>query len=176
MKLQKRELGLLSRMSGKTSAFTLAVLLGALLGPLAAAHGAVYGFELGPRNTTQNASGDTISTTGAGRFDTGLATVAAGGTFVVSDRKGHINSHGTWTATAFDSFDAQGGLNNGLQGGVLKITITLSPNGGTAITGVPMSFTCPFEDGAFDEADDGTTIGDFTKITGGGGAFLLIHP
>src|SRR5437879_4151642 len=32
----------------------------------------------------------------------------------------------------------------------------------------PSSFTCPFEAAAFDEAVNGTTIGDFTHITGGG--------
>jgi hypothetical protein len=114
--------------------------------------------------------------TGSGTFDTTVRTVTAGGSFTLFDADGSAISRGTWTATAFGSFDSQGGLSDGLQGGVLKITITLLPKSGSPVTGVAMSVTCPFESGAFDEDDDGTTVGDFTKVTGGLTVFHLLQP
>ena len=51
-----------------------------------------------------------------------------------------------------------------------------APKNGTSLTGVAMTAVCPIENGAFDEDDDGTTVGDFTKVTGGLSVFHLLQP
>jgi len=144
-----------------------------------AAQAAVYGFNLGPPNTSLNPStGETIRVTGGGTFDTTLGAVLANGAYSISNASGKVTERGTWAATAFGNFDALGGPNPGLQGGVLHITVTLFPHGGTPRTNVPVTVICPFEadEGVFDEADDATIVGDFALPTGGLAVFHLLQP
>jgi hypothetical protein len=143
------------------------------------AQAAVYGFNLGPPNTSLNPStGDTIRVTGGGTFDTTLGTVLANGAYSVRNAAGAVTERGTWAATAFGDFEALGGLTPGVQGGVLHITVTLFPNGGAPRTNVPVTVICPFEEseGVFDEDDDGTIVGNFAVPTGGITVFHLIQP
>src|SRR5262245_13193395 len=171
--------GLLTSMSRKTKAtWMIALAAAALLWPLARAQAEVYRFNLGPANTAKNpSSGDTIRMTGAGVFDTDLGGVAAQGAFAILDSDGKVVARGTWAATAFESFLSLGGPNHGLQGGVLEIIITLFPKGGAPIPNQLMTVVCPFEEaeGEFHEDEDGTTVGDFTEITGGITVFHLMQ-
>ncbi|MBI3473012.1 MAG: hypothetical protein HY013_16775 [Candidatus Solibacter usitatus] len=48
---------------------------------------------------------------------------------------------------------------------MLEIVVTLFPNGGPAVTGVPMSVTCLIN--APPGLEEGTTVGSFTEKTGG---------
>jgi hypothetical protein len=130
-----------------------------------------------PANTAMNSNnGQTIRLLGGGVFDTSLRSVAATGDFQIKNAQGTVISRGHWAATAFSSFDPQGGPNPGLQGGLLKIYVTLHPTSGAAVTNQLMTVLCPFESGAFDEGDDGTTLGNFTNIIGGITVFHLLKP
>lgn len=110
--------------------------------PAAVAADVTYSFNLvGPQTTSDGTQ--TIEVTGSGSFDPTAGTVVASGSFnITNNSNGAVVSRGTWNATAFNSFCARGGPNPGIQGGVLVITVTLSPDGGEPITGVTMSVTC----------------------------------
>lgn len=164
---------------GRLLALSIAVLAMPIFIFPMAAQAAVYGFNLGPPNTSLNPStGDTIRVTGGGTFDTTLGAVVANGAYSISDAAGKVTERGTWAATDFGNFEPLGGPNPGLQGGVLHIAITLFPNGGAPKTNVPVTVICPFEEaeGAFDEDGDGTIVGNFAVPTGGLTVFHLIHP
>jgi hypothetical protein len=155
---------------------SLGLLLIGLIASVASARAAVYGFNMDPPTTSQNAAGQTIRITGGGSFDTALGTVLGNGSYSIADSAGKAFERGVWVATAFGSFDSQGGLNPGLQAGVLHITIVLLPNGGTPRPNIPMTVICPFDNGGFDENDDATLVGDFVTATGGKTVFHLILP
>ena len=151
----------------------LSVLAG-LLSPLALAQQATasstaYTFNLVRPNTAMAESGpfagDTIRVTGSGAFDTSAETVTGSGSFTHIKADGSVFARGTWEATGFTSFEAFGGPNPGLQGGVLDIVITLFPNGEPAVTDVPMTVTCLIN--APPGLEEGTSVGDFTEQTGG---------
>jgi hypothetical protein len=138
---------------------------------------AVYSFNVGePPSISADQSGNTIRLTGAGTFDTGNQTVLANGSYTIRDAAGKVIEKGTYGDAQFVSFEALGGANNGIQGGVLDITVTVFSNSGGVITGIPMEVVCPFENGVFDEDDDGTTIGPFTEAISGITVFHLIKP
>jgi hypothetical protein len=155
---------------------SLAMLLIGLVGSVASARAAVYGFNMDPPTTTQNAAGQTIRITGGGSFDTALGTVLGNGSYSIADPAGKVVERGVWVATTFGSFDSQGGPNRGLQGGVLHISIALLPNGGTPRSNIPMTVICAFENGEFVEGEDATLVGDFVTATGGESVFHLILP
>jgi len=141
-----------------------------LVSPVAAS-ATTYSFNLVGPNTAENQFGRTIRVTGSGTFDTGANSVVASGSFTTFLANGSRFHSGTWQATAFTSFDAFGGPNPGLQGGVLEITVTLFRDDGASITGLPMIVTCVIHSpGGFEE---GTTVGDFTEKTGGTTLFHL---
>ncbi len=146
-----------------------AVLSGLIPAPPAAAGDVTYSFNLiGPQLTKAPSgplAGDTLRTTGSGSFDSTAQTVVASGSFKQFDASGSVLARGTWVATAFVSFEAFGGPNPGIQGGALKITVTLFPDGGTPMPGIPMSVTCLVH--APPGFTEGVTVGDFTqKIIG----------
>jgi hypothetical protein len=158
----------------------LAGLLASIAIPVGLAHPAValstsYTFNLVRPNTAMAESGpfagDTIRVTGSGAFDTGGATVTGAGSFTHVKADGSVFARGTWEATGFTSFEAFGGPNPGLQGGVLDIVITLFPKGEPPVTDVPMSVTCLIN--APPGLEEGTTVGDFTEKTGGQTLFHL---
>ena len=62
-----------------------------------------------------------------------------------------------------------------MQGGVLEIRISLFPRGGAPVPNQLMTVICPFENGVFDEGDDGTTVGAFDQIVHGITVFHLIR-
>ncbi len=145
--------------------------------PAATAKAAVYSFNVGqPPSISADQSGNTIRLTGAGTFDTVEQTVSANGAYTIRDSAGKVIEKGTYGDAEFVSFEALGGPNKGVQGGVLDITVTIFSNTGAVISGVPMEIVCPFENGAFDEDDDGTTIGPFTQAVSGITVFHLIKP
>ncbi len=146
----------------------LALLLPSRLASPVAASDPTYSFTLTGPNTAEASSGDTIRVTGSGTFNTGDAgSVVASGSFTHFLANGSVFARGTWQATAFNSFRAFGGPNPGTQGGVLEITVTLFPNGGARVTGVPMSVTCRVHAPAGFTEDEGTTVAEFTEKTGG---------
>lgn len=151
-----------------------AVLLASPLAPPIAASDAVFSFNLlGPNTAEDTSSGDTIRVTGSGTFDTPTGPVVASGSFTTFSSAGAVLARGTWQATAFGSFVAFGGPSPGIQGGVLKITVTLFPDGGAPVTGVPMSVTCRVNRPAGFTGKEGTTVGAFTTKTGGSTLFHL---
>jgi len=107
-----------------------------------------------------------IRTTGSGSFDATANTIVASGSFTHTTVGGSVVARGTWAATAFTSFVGFGGPNPGTQGGVLEFTATLSPQGGSPLSGVPVSVTCRVfaPPGTGKEA---TTVGPFTEKTDG---------
>lgn len=92
-------------------------------------------------------------------------SVVGGGSFTHTTSTGALVAKGIWEATSCTSFASFGGPNPGSQGGMLEIVVTLFPNGGPAVTGVPMSVTCLIN--APPGLEEGTTVGSFTEKTGG---------
>lgn len=86
-------------------------------------------------------------------------------------------SRGSWNATAFIGFCPRGRPDPGTQGGVLTITVTLSPNKGEPVTGVTMTVTCRVGSGC-NAGDEGVSVtgvagfADFVEHTRGA---ILFH-
>jgi hypothetical protein len=135
----------------------------------------VYSFVLAPPNTavspsggTMSAAGDWIRVKGSGRFDPATHTVAAGGWFVHYSSTGAVLCKGTWKATGFTSFTGFGGSARGDEGGVLSIVVTHYCKAmGMTMTGIPMTVTSTEDAPAGSSYVEGTTVGDFTRPTGG---------
>ena len=119
-------------------------------------------------------TGDTIRLTGSGNFDPSTSSVIASGSFThyCSSCGGIVR--GSWVATDFDSFTAYGGPNAGTQGGLLVITVTLFPSGGSPHLGAILQISCEVNapSGA---PKEGITIPNFgfTESTGGNTHFHL---
>jgi hypothetical protein len=141
--------------------------------PPAVAADVTYSFNLvGPQSST-NVSNHTITLTGSGSFDPTGETVVASGSFTTTNNSnGAVIHKGTWKATAFTSFCSRGGPDAGIQGGVLVMTVTLFPNGGSPIAGLTMTVTCLVGSGCSAVAE-GVTVGDFTDIVRGRTLFHL---
>ena len=156
----------------KLTRLTLVALLALLFAtPATQASSPTYSFNLTGPNTAMDGSGNTIRVTGSGNFDPAAATVvASGGSFTQFDASGSLVARGTWSATQFVSFVSFGGPHPGILGGVLQLTVTLSPKGGPPQTDVSMSITCAVF--APPGTEEGTTVGNFTEKTGG---FTLFH-
>ena len=110
-------------------------------------------------------TGDTIRVTGSGAFGTG--SIEGNGSFTHIKPDGTVFARGSWQATSFSSFTPFGGPSAGVQGGQLRLTVTLLPDGGSPVSGVPMSVTCLVNAPAGFTEDEGTTVGAFTEKTGG---------
>jgi hypothetical protein len=123
-----------------------------------------------------NANGDTIRLNGSGTFDTINGGVEVHGSYSIRNAAGEVIERGAWAATEFVSFESDGGLNKGLQGGELSLIVTLSPNNGPPEVGVPFTLTCPFENGVFDNPSCDMTVADFLTPAGGIMGFHLIKP
>jgi len=144
-----------------TSLLALAISL-----PLLTAHASssTYSFNLKGPNTALATvgpfTGDTIRLTGSGNFDPSSSTVTATGSFTHYCASCGGIIRGTWVATGFTSFTPYGGPNPGTQGGLLVITVTLFPTGGSshpgAILQISSSINAPL--GA---PDEGITIPNF---------------
>ncbi len=130
-----------------------------------------FSFNLLGPNTAVASSGDTIHTTGVGRFDVAAGTIVASGLFVETTADGSLLAEGTWVATLFTSFDSFGGPKPGFQGGVLKFHATLFPVGGSPLTGVLVTVTCLVNKPTGFTGTEGTTVGGFTTSTGGSTLF-----
>jgi len=162
-------------MRSRTVTFLVALCALALLAfaPAASASTA-YSFNLRQADTAVNpATGDIIRVTGSGTFDTSADTVVASGSFTHTTSTGALVASGVWVATSFVSFDAFGGPNPGQQGGVLDITATLFPNGGSPVTGVPIEVVCLINAPAGFTEEEGTSVDGFTEHTGGTTLFHL---
>jgi len=110
-------------------------------------------------------TGDTIRVTGSGAFGTG--SIVGDGSFTHIKADGTVFARGVWQATGFGSFTPFGGPSPGAQGGQLRLTVTLLPDGGSPVAGVPMSLTCLVNAPAGFTEEEGTTVGAFTEKTGG---------
>jgi hypothetical protein len=152
--------------------------LAALLVPLASSNASVYSWDTNNPNTAVNPNtGQVITIQGACVFDTSAKTVSGQGSYKITAPSGTVVSRGQWSATSFVSYVSDGGYSNGLQGGTLKIYITLYPTSGGALANQLMTTICPIENGVFDEDDDGTTVGGFTTINAGSiTVFHLLRP
>lgn len=144
--------------------------------PTATATASSFTFNFIVPNTAESAStGDVIRVNGALTFDTEAETAVGGGSFAHFDSSGATLARGHWEATGFTSFVSFGGPSNGFQGGILVITATLFPSGGTAVTGVTFTMVCAVNGPPGTE--DTLTVDfpsgqDFLVPTGG---FNLIH-
>lgn len=127
--LQKRGIG--------TAAVLLAFISISFASPLIAANSSTpsYSFDLAGPNTALATvgpfAGDTIRLTGSGSFDPSASSVTASGSFTHYCAICGGIVRGTWSATSFNSFQAFGGPSAGVQGGVLVVTVTLYPDGGS---------------------------------------------
>src|SRR5215470_15603099 len=131
----------------KLAIWLTALLTAGFFSPLSAAAGTTsFSFQLTGPNTAMASSGqfsgDTIAMSGAGSFDTAKRTVLAEGAFKIIQPNGTVVESGTWQATAFSTFTSFGGPHPGFQGGVLTITVTLTPVIGAPLTGQSMTVTC----------------------------------
>ena len=149
----------------KLLTFPLAMLLAALVVALP-----VFGIDptysvnlVGPQVSENPSNGETIRVTGGGSFDAASRTVVASGSFTIFNGSVAI-SHGTWKATAFDSFTAFGGPVDGLQGGSLNIFVTLFPDGEAPMARTPMTINCLIAAPATFTGSEGVAVGDFTDI------------
>ncbi len=153
-----------------------AALLALASAPSAVAKDVTYSFNLLGPQTTANGT-ETIQVTGGGSFDSTAGTVVASGVFLITNNSsGAVVSAGTWKATAFNGFCPRGGPSSGLQGGVLAMTVTLSPDGGEPITGVSMTVTCLIGSGCTAGAEGVTvsgSVGNFTDVVRGATLFHL---
>ena len=154
----------------------LTLLFLAMIWPVATAQASVYSLSIFGKIYATNANGDTIRLNGAGSFDTVERSIEAHGAYSIENSAGDVIERGTWSATQFVDFEADGGPNDGLQGGDLALIVTMSPNNGTPQTGVPMLLSCPFENGEFDVPGCNLTIGDFLTPAGGAMVFHLAQP
>jgi hypothetical protein len=145
--------------------FSLAMLLAALVIALPALGiDPTFSVNLvGPQVSENPSNGQTIRVTGGGSFDTVSRTVVASGSFTIVNGSAAI-SHGTWKASAFDTFTAFGGPVDGLQGGTLSIFVTLFPDGESPIAHVPMIINCLINAPATFTGSEGVAVGDFTDI------------
>jgi len=113
-------------------------------------------------------SGDTIRLTGSGNFDPSSSSVTASGSFTHYCASCGGIIRGTWVATGFTSFKSYSGPNPGTQGGLLVITVTLYPDGGSPHPGASLHVSCRVNapPGAPDEGIAIPNFG-FTESTGG---------
>ena len=123
----------------------------------------------GPVAVLNPTFGDTLRLTGSGTFDPAADTITASGSFTHLLSDGSVVGRGTWDATGFTSFIAFGGSNNGLEGGILALTVTLFPEGGAPVTGQAMTITCMIN--APPGTEENVTLGGFTELTSGTTAF-----
>ena len=128
-------------------------------------------FSLSGPNTAMAESGpfagDTIRVTGSGAFGTATGSIGGTGSFTYVKPDGTVFARGVWQATGFVSFTPFVGPAPGFQGGQLRLTVTLLPDGGPPVQGVPMSVTCRVNAPAGFTEEEGTTVGAFTDKTGG---------
>ena len=131
-----------------------------------------FGFTFeGPSLVENPSTGDTLRLTGSGTFNPAAGTVTASGSFTHLRSDGSVFLRGTWAATGFTSFTGFGGPNNGLQGGILALTVTLFPDGGAPVTGLTMTITCMIF--APPGIEEGVTLDGFTELTSGTTAFHM---
>jgi len=172
---------------GTLRRYSWVLLLAAFLASLATTQAGLWSFNLigGPTAINQrpdNGEEETLRMTGSGSFDTRTGTASGGGAFVFTNAEepGGPTFRGVWVATGLDSFDPAGGLNPGLQGGTLKVNITLIFNLGFESPGT-LTVICPFDGVAFDEANDGIEVfvelvnETFTTTPGGAPGSTVFH-
>src|SRR2546428_8162817 len=126
-----------------TSLLALAISL-----PLLTAHASssTYSFNLKGPNTALATvgpfTGDTIRLTGSGNFDPSSSTMTATGSFTHYCASCGGIIRGTWVSTGFTSFTSYGGPSPGVQGGLLVITVTMYPDGGSPHPGRILHVSC----------------------------------
>jgi hypothetical protein len=153
--------------------FASLALLAPLLAAPAAASDATFSFNLIGPNITAAPDGATLRTTGSGSFEAGAGTIVASGSFTHFLANGTVFAKGTWKATAFVSFRAFGGPNAGTQGGLLQLIVALFPDGGAAVTELPMSITCRVNAPTGFTEEEGVTLASFTDKVRGATLFHL---
>ena len=149
----------------KVVSFPLAMLMVALVLALPALGiDPTFSFNLvGPQAASNPSNGETIRVTGSGSFDPVSQIVVASGSFTIFNGSAAI-SHGSWKATAFDSFTPFGGPVDGLQGGTLSIFVTLFPDSGPPMAHQSMTVNCLIDAPANFTGSEGVAVGDFTNI------------
>jgi hypothetical protein len=144
--------------------YSAALLLAAFLASLDTARADLFSFNIigGPTaiNILPDGDEETLRLTGSGGFDTLAGTASGSGKFVFKNAEEPLgpNFRGVWVVTGFDSFDADGGPRPQLQGGTLKVNITMTFDNGIYVSDGTLTVVCPFDGTAFDEAGDGIEV------------------
>jgi len=112
-----------------------------------AVQAAVYNFNVQSATATDAATGERIRLSGAGQFSEPSGPVQGHGHFKYVSSNGQVLANGTWGATAFGDFVPLGTENPGIQLGILEITVTLFPVGGTPVPGVTLTVLCLPDEG-----------------------------
>jgi len=138
-----------------------------------AAQAAFYNFNVESATATDADTAEWIRLSGAGQFSDTSGFVQGHGHFTHFSSDGQRLANGTWAATAFGDFEPLGKENPGIQLGILEITVTLFPVGGTPVTGVTLTVLCL--------PDEGPGEGITVELPGGQsflepGGFTLISP
>ncbi len=160
--------------------FIMIALAPALQGVAYASSPSTYAFNLiGPNqalatNTipgTPIEAGAVLRLTGSGTFDVSSATASGGGSFTHYNPDGSVFARGTWLVTGFQSFTPYGGPSSGIQGGLLRVTITLFGPEAT-FAGLTLQVSCHVNAPPGAPAEGTTILGLFPVPIGGS---TLIH-
>jgi hypothetical protein len=119
-------------------------------------------------------TGDAIRVTGSGNIAPTASSVTASGSFTHYCASCGGIIRGTWVATGFTRFTPYGGPSTGIQGGLLVMTVTIFPIGGSPHPGAILQVSCLVNapPGAPDEGMTTPNFG-FTESTGGTTLFHL---
>ncbi len=162
-----------------SSALTILALATATLGTAYAASATSFSFNLiGPntalaQNTipgTPIVAGDVLQLTGSGAFDSFKGAASGGGSFTHFKPDGSVFARGLWVVTGFQSFTSYGGPSAGVQGGVLRVTVSIIGPEAT-FAGLTLQVSCRVNAPA-GAPEEGTTLpGLFSVPTGGNTLF-----
>src|SRR5713101_3364995 len=164
-----------------SSVLAVFALTTAMLGSAHATAAASYSFNLiGPDSATAAntvpgtpiVAGDVLRLTGSGAFDGTNAIATGGGSFTHYKPDGSVFARGTWIVTGFQSFRSYSGPNPGVQGGLLRVTVTLIGPEAT-FAGLTLQVSC-LVNAPPGAPEEGTTLsGLFQEPSGGNTLFHL---
>ncbi len=144
--------------------YSSALLLAVSLASVATAQSEPWSFNIigGPAaiNILPDGDEETLRLTGSGGFDTLAGSASGSGKFVFKNAEEPLGPtfRGVWVVTGLDSFDSYGGPKPQLQGGTLRVNITMTFDNGVYVSDGTLTVVCPFDGAAFDEAGDGIEV------------------
>jgi hypothetical protein len=147
-----------------------------------------YQLHMEMANVSQASNGDRVTVTGEGEFSIHPKSVTASGEFVHTTSTGTVLATGTWTATDLVEFVSYGcGVVLGTPlppdfcGGMLKMAVTLTPEGTTLVIPGTLTVFCIIGPNPPNSHDDPTGEGihlvvpgidNFNKIVAGMNVYI----